>query len=82
MNAIKLTTDEDIKKAYQEKNIYFREGNEGEYSFIAHHTLDTILDATSHGFEFIATDVYVGDYLFEEDITFDSNNMPESYDYD
>lgn len=76
MKAIRLTHDIDIKKAYitpePNTSLYFREGDEGDYELVEGHTLDTILDATCHGFEFISIEgasdkiVKVDDLEFEE----------------
>ena len=68
MKAYLLTTDEEIKKAYEDPamTIYFREGGEGNYDNIKHHDLETIIDATSHGFEFVAVEGFEEDVLEEE----------------
>lgn len=58
MKATKLKHDSEIKKAYSDPNtsLYFREGNEGEYELVGKHSLEDVLDATCHGFEFVAVD--------------------------
>lgn len=70
MKATRLTHDSEITKAYNDANtnLYFREGNEGEYELVKGHTLEDVLDATCHGFEFITVDTK---YISEDDLEFD-----------
>ena len=70
MKATRLTYDSEITKAYNDPDtsLYFREGNEGEYELVKGHTLEDVLDATCHGFEFVAVDTK---YISENDLEFD-----------
>lgn len=70
MKATRLTYDSEITKAYNDPDtsLYFREGNEGEYELVKDHTLEDVLDATCHGFEFVAVNTK---YISESDLEFD-----------
>ena len=70
MKVIYLSTDEEIKKAYEDPNmtIYFRDGSEGDYENIRNNDLDVVIDATCHGFELVAVEGYDEDVLYAEDI--------------
>lgn len=70
MKATRLTYDIEITKAYNDPNtsLYFREGNEGEYELVKGHTLEDVLDATCHGFEFVVVNTK---YVSESDLEFD-----------
>ena len=52
----KLLSDNDIIEAYNDPNvtIYFREGDEEPLNPVTNFSLETLLDATCHGFEFFA----------------------------
>ena len=58
MQVWKLETDEDIKSAFvdQTVSIFWREGSTGDYENIkvGGYDLETVIDATCHGFEFVA----------------------------
>lgn len=75
MLARKLETDAEITAAYNEaktsENIgfYWREGSEGGYenNFLNDHGIEAVLDATCHGFEFIAVETPEKPDFIEED---------------
>lgn len=52
----KLMSDNDIIEAYNDPNvtIYFREGDEEPLNPVINFSLEILLDATCHGFEFFA----------------------------
>lgn len=55
-SAIRLQTDEDLKRHFfdAEKKLFFKERTESVYQSLGEHTLEEVIDATSHGFEFVA----------------------------
>jgi hypothetical protein len=77
MKATRLLCDEDIRKAYNDENvsIYFREGGEGVFENTKEHDLETILDATCHGFEFVAVEKRSDNYLMEDDLDIEENDL-------
>lgn len=74
MKAYKLRKDSDIEQFYKnpDYNIYFREGDEGEYEPNTNGDLRDLIDATCHGFEIIAVQK---PYLREMDIELEE--LPE-----
>lgn len=55
-SAIRLQTDEDLKRHFfdAKKKLFFKERTESVYQSLGEHTLEEVIDATSHGFEFVA----------------------------
>lgn len=75
MQVWKLETDEEIKSAFADQtvSIFWREGSTGDYENIkvGGHDLETVIDATCHGFEFVASEgPNAPDILKEEDAVF------------
>lgn len=77
MKVVKLTTDDEMKQAYEDanSNIYFREGSTGDYELMDGYSYEEMVDASTFGFEFVSMEGPAVATIPENDVEFEEIEM-------